>query len=540
MEGSMDNIFYNGVIHTLACGDVQAVAVKGGKVAAVGSNVDILALAGPHTEKHDLQGQCMVPGFNDSHCHLLLTGTMARALDLCGVRSVAEIIERGRRYIAECKIPAGKWITGYGFDHNTFREPHLPTRADADCISTQHPILLDRICGHIGTLNSAAIKAMGYDENTTFSGGMLDRDANGVLNGIVREVALDTCKLRIPMPEKEEVKEILCETMARFNACGITSVQSDDLWSTPLDTLLAAFDELVNEQRCTVRVWEEVQAARMPQLNSFLERGLRTGDGNPFFQIGNIKLITDGSLGARTAFMREPYSDAPGDCGVPVYTDESLSEIVLRAHTAGMQIAFHAIGDGALAQCIAAVEAAQAAQPRSLRHRIVHCQFGDESLYARMLAAGICADIQPPFVATDYPIVDLRVGAERAASSYAWRTLLQMGIPLGGGSDSPVETFAPLWGIYCAITRCGQNGKPSGGWHPGQCLSAEQALRLYTQGGAYLSFAEDCKGCIAVGSLADFAVLSHDLLAVPPQDIPHIQVVMTVIGGRICYRLNAR
>lgn len=532
----MEKIFRNGIIHTLAGKDAQAVAVQNGRIAAVGTDAEILALADSKTEIHNLEGQCMLPGFNDSHCHLLLTGTTARSLDLRGVRSVDEIVARGRSYIAQRRIPPGKWVTGFGFDQNIFDVPVLPTKEDADRISTVHPILLDRVCGHIGTLNTMALRAVGCDERTAFTGGALDKGPNGELNGILRETALDACKTHIPMPGKDEVKEILCEMMAHVNALGITSVQSDDLWGAPLDTLLPAFSELEAEGRCTVRVWEEVQAARIPVLEEFLARGLRTGDGSAYFKIGNIKLITDGSLGARTAYLRDDYADKHGDCGVPVYTDEALCEIVRYAHTAGMQIAFHAIGDGALEQCIAAVEAAQKVELKALRHRIVHCQFGDEALYRRMKAAGMCADIQPAFVPTDRPVVVPRVGVLRAKSSYAWRTLLEQGIPLGGGSDSPVESFDPLWGIYCAVTRCDQNGMPRGGWHPEQRLHIEEAVRLYTQGSAYLSFDEQNKGTIEAGKFADFAILNRDILAARPEDILSTKVIMTVIDGKICYR----
>lgn len=533
----MDSIFHSGTIHTLAGITASAVAVNGGRIVAVGSDNEIMPLANSKTKLHNLNGKCMVPGFNDSHCHLLLTGITARQLDLRGVTSVEEIVERGRRYIADRNPAPGQWIVGSGFNHNHFTTPRIPTKDDADAISTQHPILLDRVCGHIGTLNSAGLAALSYHEQTSFEGGVLDKDENGKLNGILREVALDTCKMNIPMPEKDEVKEILAEMMHTANSMGVTSVQSDDLWGAKLDTLMAAFDELEAENKCTVRVWEEVQAPRMKQLDDFLQRGLRTGDGTDFFKIGNIKLLVDGSLGARTAYMREPYSDSAGDHGVPVYTDEALEEIVLRAHSQGMQIAFHSIGDGALEQCITAVEKAMEQYPNNLRHRIVHCQFGDEAQYARMKKAGICADIQPPFVSTDYPIVEARVGSQRAKSSYAWKTLLDMGVHIGGGSDSPVETIDPIWGIYTAVTRLDSDGSPKGGWNPEQCLTAEEALNLYTKGSAYMSFEESSKGTIEAGKLADFAVLDKDILTVPASEIKNIKVMMTVVGGTICHSI---
>lgn len=531
----IDSIFTGGIVHTLVGAPAQAVAVRGGKIAAVGSDEEILALAGPGTKRYPLAGRCLIPAFNDSHCHFLQTGVVRRSLDLRGAKSVEEIVERGRRYVAETRPPEGAWVMGYGFDHNQFAAPRMPTRADADAISSRHPVLLDRVCGHVGTVNSAALAALGYDESTRFPGGELGTGPDGKLDGTLTETALDHCRARIPMPGVTETKRIIRDMSAHLNAMGIVSVQSDDLMSASLDTLMTAFAELEAENACTIRVWEEVEAPRLPQLEQFLARGLRSGDGGEHFKIGNIKLITDGSLGARTASLRAGYADDPANTGVPVYRDAELDEVVLRAHTAGMQVAFHVIGDAALAQCICAVERAQAQNSRELRHRIVHCQIGDAELYRRIARAEICADIQPPFVYTDAPLVAPLLGEARAAQSYAWKTLLELGVPLGGGSDSPVETFDPLWGIYCAVTRAEASGRYPGGWLPEQKLTAEQALRVYTQGGAYLSFEETSKGTIEPGKLADFTVLNKDILAVPPEQIPELQVEMTVIGGRVCY-----
>ena len=255
----------------------------------------------------------------------------------------------------------------------------------AEAVSGDVPVLLDRVCGHVGAANRAALKAAGFDESTVIPGGILDRGADGRLNGILREAALDQIKMRMKKPDVPTVKRQLRAAMDMLNSYGVAAAQTDDLEGSDLDTLLAAFAELEREDRMTVRVFEEVQCARIPVLEKFLVRGMRTGDGTPWFRIGNIKLLTDGSLGARTGFLRTDYCGEPGNRGVAVYTQEELDEVVLAAHLAGMQCAFHAIGDGAVERAVTAVERAQSVQRKDLRHRIVHCQFADEDIFRRMM-----------------------------------------------------------------------------------------------------------------------------------------------------------
>ena len=317
-------------------------------------------------------------------------------------------------------------------------------------------------------------------------------------------------------------------------------MHTDDLGSADFDSVVAAYDLLKSRGEMTVRVWEEVQQPRVPQLKKFLERGMRTGWGDEYFRVGNIKILTDGSLGARTAYMRQDYADDPGNRGVAVYTQEALDEVVALGHSFGMQMAFHAIGDGAVEQCVCALEKANKAWPgKDLRHRIVHCQIAGRDLLERLAAAGVGADIQPAFTASDAPLVGSRLGKDREKDSYMWKTMLDLGMAVGGGSDSPVETLNPLWGIYCAVTRQDAEHKPAGGWHPEEKLSVYEAVSVYTRGGAYLSFDEGQKGCIADGFLADMAVLSQDIFKADPEKIPEISVEMTIMGGKICYEKSS-
>lgn len=540
----------------------EAMLIDGDTITAVGSDAEILARireisAGTGSETVtavDLAGRCVLPAFNDSHCHLLATGLNQIRLDLRGVRSCEEIVERGRAYLSSASLSADDWIVGYGFDQNLFADRRLPDLSTAEAISPDRPVFLDRVCGHVGAVNRAALAIAGYDENTVITGGVLARDENGKLNGILKEAALDRMRRLITEPSPAMLEAALLHAMQDANRFGLASVQTDDLENASLDAVLAVYHKLETEGRLTLRIYEEIQQPRVPQLQSFLDRGLRTGDGDDFFRIGNIKLLTDGSLGARTAYMRQPYADAPETAGVAVYTQDALNEVVALAHRNGMQVAFHAIGDGAIEQVIKSVEYAGKAEAKasaslsdkkishseahaytaaaSHRHRIVHCQFIGEDLLARIKDAGLCADIQPPFTASDYPIVDARVGVERSDWSYVWRTMAEAGIPLGGGSDSPVETMNPIWGIDCAVNRTDLTHLPVKGWHASQCLTVPQAISLYTRGSAYTEFSEHRKGQIAEGMLADFIVLSEDIFEVETRRIRDIQVLETYVGGR--------
>ncbi len=529
-----DLIFYNGIVHTMNGQTASAAAVSGSLIQAVGPDGEILSLAGPNCRMIDLQGRCLLPGFQDSHCHLLLTGLGYERLNLRGVTSVEELIQAGRDYIRERNIPEGTWVQGEGFDNTLFADPSLPDYQVIEAISDRHPILLERVCGHVGTANRLAMEKIGFDEKTRITGGVIDLDAQGRITGVLREAALDQFKMRIPKPSLEEVKRGITAAAQNANRYGVTSVHTDDLEGADIDTLMQAYHELEEEGQLTVRVWEEVQAARVPVLNRFLERGLRTGDGTDYFRIGNIKLLTDGSLGARTAYMREEYRDDPGNRGVAVYTQDELDEVVMAAHQAGMQIACHAIGDGAAQQCVNALEKAYRSDGADLRNRIVHCQFGDREMFRRMAQNHIAADIQPGFTISDIPYVPSRMG-EREKDGYCWKTMLDMGVHLGGGSDCPVESFDPIWGIHCVVNRTDAEGNPAGGWHPDQKMTVEEAVALYTTGGSYLSFEENKKGAIVPGYLADLTVLSADIMSTPPERILDIHVDMTVIGGKAVY-----
>lgn len=532
---SISYAFVNGRIHTMEGFTTEAVAVSGEKIAALGSTRDILEKCDSNTEVFDLKGRCLLPGFNDSHMHLMLYGLLYDQFNLRGLKSIDEIVRAGREFIEKEDKKAGEWVGGFGFDQNLFPEKTFPLKEDIDKISDKHPIIVDRICGHVGTVNSYAIKVVGITKDTIIEGGVIDRDEQGNPTGVMREAALDWFKSRIPEITIAKAKYIIKKTAEEALTLGLTSLQTNDSDAVESDTILKAYRSLAEEGELPVRIFEEVRATRTDTLKRFLATGMQAGFDDDYFKIGNIKLFLDGSLGARTAAMRQGYSDDQGNKGILVHTQETVDELISMTHKAGMQVACHAIGDEAVEQCINAIEKAIKDEPKELRHRIVHCQIADDSLFERMAKLGITADIQPAFVASDYTIVEDRVGTERGNKSYAWKTMLEHGIHLGGGSDCPVETCDPIWGIYCAVTRADEKGMPAGGWLPNEKLSVEEAVKLFTIGSAYLAFEENKKGTIKEGKLADMVVLSEDIFEVKPEEIKNIKVLMTMVGGKVQY-----
>lgn len=534
----MDTIFYNGRIHTLAGRTVTALAVQGSRIAYAGEDTQALSLAGKDTRRIDLQGRCVLPGFVDTHIHLIQSGVAMHRLDLREARSQADILRLGRAYLEKNAPAEGEWIVGYGFDHNVFDPPVLPDGAVAEAISSKHPVLLDRICGHVGAANALALRLAGLSEDSVIPGGELDRDAAGKLNGIVRETALEAVKKAIPRLTQAQVEQYVLDMGAAAASAGLVGVHSDDLGPEGCDwpVMQAAFAALEAKNICPIRLWQEWEAPNPEVLaQKVLPQPLRSFQGSPFLKVGNIKILADGSLGARTALLREDYSDDPGNRGIAVYTQPELDAIVLACHQNGLQVACHAIGDGACAMFVEAVEKAMAAEPKPLCHRVVHCQFGDRDLYRRMAALGMGADVQPAFVPSDAPLVSSRMGTgARMEQSYAWKTLLELGVVLGGGSDAPVEPYAPLWGIHCAVNRprSHQDASP---YLPQEALTVEEAVGLYTTGAAKLAHAEHDMGTLEAGKLADLVVLDRDIFAVPKEEIKDLTVELTMVGGRVSF-----
>ena len=302
--------------------------------------------------------------------------------------------------------------------------------------------------------------------------------------------------------------------------------------------IIKAYLELTEKDELPVRVYEQCRLADTAAYKRFREAGYKTGDGNDVFRLGPLKAFCDGSLGARTAWLMEDYSDDPGNRGVRIYDDPAeIEELVQTAHDDGMSVAIHCIGDAAAEQAVSAIEKAMKKNPAvNNRHGIVHAQILNEDLIDRLKASNIIAYIQPIFLEYDLEIAESRVGKERLENSYHYRKLYDKGVKIPFGTDSPVEDFSPLKNLYCAMTGKDFDGKPEEGWHPEKMLTLLEALECYTRHSAYASFEEDKKGTIAPGFFADITVLDSDIFEIPAEELKDVSVYMTMMGGKVRFR----
>lgn len=520
---------------------VQAVVLDGNKIVYTGSASEAYTYKTGDTEVIDLSGKTMVPGFNDSHMHLLSYGAGMMKVDLRGVKSIGQLIERVQLFISRGNIPPGTWIQGWGWNHDYFDVKRFPTRHDLDKIHGDYPICLSRACGHVCVANSKALSQAGIDKSTSqVPGGQFDLDDRGEPLGIFRENALRLIFDSIPEPGVEQIKSMLLNASKNASGQGITSIQTDDFEAVPgknYKNVIQAYMELENTNNLPVRINEQCLLPSMDRLNGFLKLGYRTGQGSNFFKIGPVKLLADGSLGARTAYLSKPYEDDSKTCGIPVYTQEDLDELTAAAHNAGMQIAIHCIGDKTMYMAFDSYEKTLNKNPRqNHRHSIVHCQITDEALLNKFKTLDVVAHIQPVFLDYDLHIAEDRIGRERAKTTYNWKGLLDRGVHVACGSDCPVEPFDVMRGIYCAVTRKDLKGYPKGGWLPEQKLTVEQAVYGFTMGSAYASFEENIKGSITPGKLGDMAVLSDNIFEMPPEGIKDVEVLMTFVDGKLVYK----
>jgi len=512
----------------------QAMRIQGDKIINVGSTEDVLILKTLNEECIDLEGKTVIPGLNDSHMHLYGFGTTLQMVDLMNVTSIDEIMKKVRTFIKSKNIESNDWIRARGWNQDYFHDDkRFPTRHDLDKISTTHPIFLSRACGHMAVVNSKALEVCRINEHTKqVEGGSFDVDL-----GLFREKALSLIFGNIPKPSNDEVKKALIDAMHYANSKGLTSIQTDDLsHGNGYQEMLNAYKELRDEGKLTCRIYEQCLLTK-EELIEFLTLGYNTSVGDEYFKIGPLKILSDGSLGARTAALKNPYADDASTNGIMCFTQEELDDLIATAHLANMQIAVHCIGDRAMSMVFDSYKKALRIDNRkNHRHGIIHCQIMDETLLNQYQELDVCAYVQPIFLHYDLHIVEKRVGKELAKTSYAFKSMIDMGIHTSLGTDCPVESLDTMPNIYCAVTRSDLKGTPVGGWNPNEKISAYEALYRYTQEGAYASFEESIKGSISEDKLADFVVISDDILTIDPLKIKDIEVLMTFVGGKLVYK----
>ena len=528
-----DILFVNADIYTQAApARAQAMAVRDGRIVAIGSNDEIRKLKGSHTQVVDLGGHFVMPGFNDAHVHLAAGGLRHFEVDLTGSRSPQEMQQRIADHTKA--LAPGDWIVGGGWDHTLWAEQQLPTRQDIDSVTGDHPAFLGRVDGHISIANTAALKAAGINATTPDPpGGKIDHDAQGEPTGIIREdPAMTLVWSKIPAPTPSQRRRSAEYALANAAMWGITSAQDYSDWEDFL-----TYEELEREGKLTLRISEWLDFNGAVDLLE-KHRAQHPAD-DAMLHTAMLKGFMDGSLGSRTAALLAPFSDDAGNSGLPRYQQDRLNRMAVERAAAGFQLGFHAIGDRATQMALDAyAEAARNAREnnrwRDFRFRIEHAQVIAPGQFQQFKELGVVASVQPNHLLTDMHWAVERIGPERAKTSYPWKQFLDSGIPLAFGTDYPVEPITPFRGIYSAVTRKNEAGTKE--YFPEQKITIQQALAAYTTGAAYAQFAEKEKGTLAPGMLADFVVLDRDLTRIPPAEILKTQVLRSVVGGKTVYQ----
>jgi predicted amidohydrolase YtcJ len=520
--------------------EAECVGIEKGRISMVGKFEEIKQFAKKNTEIIDLDNKTLLPGFNDSHMHLLSYGLSLKKANLSMSKSLEALILTLKEFIDKNKIDETKWVQGIGFNQDYFEVKEFPTRYDLDKVSMVNPICIVRACYHVACVNSKALEIMGINKITPeIEGGIIDLDENGEPLGIFRENALGLIYVNIPEPDIQELKAIIHGVTLKALSKGITSIQSDDFEHLPsknYNKVLEAYQELNREGQLMVRINEQCLLPNMYRLENFIKKEYSKVYSDEFFKLGPIKLLTDGSLGARTALLNTPYSDDSNTCGICIYEQKVLDELVITAHNNNMQVALHCIGDRAMYMAFESIEKAIGENiDTDFRHSIIHCQITDEELLNKFKRLNVIASIQPIFLDKDLHIVESRLGTGRAKMSYNWKSLLQRGVKIACGSDCPVEDFNVLENIYCAVTRKDLSGYPENGWLPEQKLSLYEALYGFTMGGAYASFEECIKGSITPGKLADMVVVSENIFDIDINEIKNVKILKTFVGGKLVY-----
>ncbi len=481
-----------------------ALAVRGDRIAYVGDDATALLFKGPRTQIVPLGGRCVVPGFCDAHLHFASYGqSLLRHADLVGCETVAEVLER----VADLAARTTGWIQGHGFDQDKLKEKRFPTRRELDGVSSNRPIHISRICGHAAVVNSAALALVSESE----------RAAGDPDMGLYTETDADAFYRYMPAPDEGEWEAAILAAAEVALRTGITSIHT--LLDTPAQ--MAGYSRLRAKRKLPLRVTAMPPYAAVASLHA---NGIRTGFGDEMLRFGAAKLFADGSLGAHTALLAEPYTDAPRTRGIRIYEPGDLKVKCADAQAKGFQLAIHAIGDQAMRETLDAIEHAlgSAGDNRIHRHRIEHCSLTPPDCLERMARRQIVGILQPQFVRSDSWTFD-RIGPEREAWAYPFRSMLQAGVPIALSSDCPVER---LDAFACLAAAVGRDA-----WTPDETLTPMEAIEAYCMGGAYAAHAEHVVGSLEAGKLADLAVLSEDPTRVGAYSIGLVKAERVFVGG---------
>ncbi len=526
-----DMVFWHGKIWTEDENQpvAQALAVKGDRILWVGSEKEVKKLVGPATRVIDLKGKLLLPGFIDNHVHFISGGFQLLGIDLRPAKDPSEFIQLIKDYV---KTHPQKWITGGDWDHESWPGTPLPRKEWIDSVSTDTPIFVSRLDGHMGLANSLALKMAGIDRHTPDPpGGEIVRDPlTGEPTGILKDEAMSAIYRLVPDATEEENIAAAKAALAHAARNGITSLQ--DISSA---NDLQIYQILLDRGELTARIDCRLPMALYKHLQTL---GVRHHFGNDMLRIGSLKAFADGSLGSSTALFFEPYEQNPNTFGLAmdILLDGRLERWCKEADRAGLQLSVHAIGDSANSRMLDIFAACVSENPEwDRRFRIEHAQHIADKDFARFAELGVIASVQPYHLIDDGRWAAKRIGQKRCRNAYPLRSFLDHGVRVCFGTDWTVAPINPLWGIYAAVTRRTLDGKHPQGWFPEQKLTVQEAIACYTIHSAYASFDEDIKGSLVAGKLADLVVLSDDILTIPPEKIWDVEVEMTVLGGKIIF-----
>ncbi|MGD8739764.1 MAG: amidohydrolase [Desulfobacterales bacterium] len=538
-----DLILLNGNIRTLDSKRPQAraIGIKGGQIIAVGENDAIADLADQKTERIELNGRLAIPGLMDSHFHFYDWAMGRQQLDLARVNALDELLDQVAQ--AAGQLPQEKWVLGQGWNESDWPEHTMPRRDHLDGVAPSHPVALWRCDLHLVSVNSRALELAGIDESTPDPpDGVIEKDSSGRPTGILRELAPNLVKSVIPPPGADELVAAMRDGITHLHTLGLTAVHDARLMGGLEGAAALKAWQLLNEKgKLDLRCWVSLAGERLEEA---IALGLRTGLGDERLRIGHVKYFADGGMGARTAWMLEPYLDA--EYGMPLGSMAELGRKIAAAEKAGLAVMIHAIGDRANREIITILEelaklrsgaTQRPSVPPALPHRIEHTQMIRSEDIQRLAKLKVAACVQPHNMILDINMIDESVGP-RGRFTYAYKEMLDAGIPVLFSSDAPVCDPSPLVGIHAAVTRQRRDGTPAGGWYPEQRIRVEDAVRGYTTVPAAFYGQSRALGTLTPGKRADMIVLDRDIFEVDPMEIADARVEMTIFDGRIVYRSN--
>lgn len=532
MMNEADLILFNGRVYTVDGKRpwAQAVACGNGRILVVGSDKDVLAMAGSRTQQIDLNGRLMLPGFTDAHVHFLQYAIRRNQVSLFGVEAFAEVIQRVETTVAQAAL--GEWVLGWGWDEHLWDV--VPTAAYLDNIAPHNPVVLARMDMHTWWVNSAALRQAGITRQTPDpSESHIERDETGEPTGILREWnAIALVQNHIPEPAEAELQAWLDDAIAEAHRLGITGIHDQRVEQEGRQSF-RLFQALRRRGKLTLRVHINIAAEYLAEAAAI---GLQPGFGDEKLWIGHVKAFADGTMGSRTALMLEPFTGEPDNTGVAVTPSGELWELAVAAGEASFPLSVHAIGDRAVREVLDVMGEYRSLQTMQLAmpQRIEHVQLIHPEDLGRLGRYGVVASVQPVHLLTDWPTAD-RVWGQRARYAYAFRSLLEQGTRLAFGSDAPVAPLNPLLGVYAAVARQDQQERPEAGWYPKERLSVAEAIHGYTMGPAYLAGKETVQGSITPDKWADMVVLDRNLFEISPVEIKGTAVALTIFDGKVIF-----